>query len=105
MIRRPPRSTLFPYTTLFRSLTVIGLVTSVFYFASRDVYGTVAFHNFLGIFGVIRALESSGTLGSFERPVIPLLVMAVVTIALLVATHILLLGGNTIPAQEPTDVR
>src|SRR2546422_8254859 len=24
MIRRPPRSTLFPYTTLFRSLLVIG---------------------------------------------------------------------------------
>src|SRR5438309_6416689 len=25
MIRRPPRSTLFPYTTLFRSLTLPGL--------------------------------------------------------------------------------
>src|SRR2546425_12714654 len=25
MIRRPPRSTLFPYTTLFRSLTEAGL--------------------------------------------------------------------------------
>src|SRR2546430_4947735 len=25
MIRRPPRSTLFPYTTLFRSLVVPGL--------------------------------------------------------------------------------
>src|SRR2546428_9911165 len=25
MIRRPPRSTLFPYTTLFRSVDVIGL--------------------------------------------------------------------------------
>src|SRR5437667_9229764 len=25
MIRRPPRSTLFPYTTLFRSLAVISL--------------------------------------------------------------------------------
>src|SRR5688572_31440399 len=24
MIRRPPRSTLFPYTTLFRSLSLIG---------------------------------------------------------------------------------
>src|SRR3989442_1931596 len=24
MIRRPPRSTLFPYTTLFRSMTAIG---------------------------------------------------------------------------------
>src|SRR2546422_10816343 len=27
MIRRPPRSTLFPYTTLFRSLQAIGLGT------------------------------------------------------------------------------
>src|SRR5688572_32593830 len=26
MIRRPPRSTLFPYTTLFRSATGIGIV-------------------------------------------------------------------------------
>src|SRR3989442_3119455 len=26
MIRRPPRSTLFPYTTLFRSLVVSGVV-------------------------------------------------------------------------------
>src|SRR3712207_8988536 len=26
MIRRPPRSTLFPYTTLFRSLTVVAAV-------------------------------------------------------------------------------
>src|SRR5256885_8891893 len=25
MIRRPPRSTLFPYTTLFRSCSVIGI--------------------------------------------------------------------------------
>src|SRR3712207_7385510 len=28
MIRRPPRSTLFPYTTLFRSLAGVQLVTS-----------------------------------------------------------------------------
>src|SRR3712207_8978579 len=28
MIRRPPRSTLFPYTTLFRSPTVVELVPS-----------------------------------------------------------------------------
>src|SRR2546422_4301412 len=27
MIRRPPRSTLFPYTTLFRSLQVIGRIS------------------------------------------------------------------------------
>src|SRR5689334_24194573 len=29
MIRRPPRSTLFPYTTLFRSAFVRGLYTGV----------------------------------------------------------------------------
>src|SRR3712207_8565242 len=29
MIRRPPRSTLFPYTTLFRSLLLSGLVAAV----------------------------------------------------------------------------
>src|SRR5258708_27251802 len=29
MIRRPPRSTLFPYTTLFRSLGLIGVVVSI----------------------------------------------------------------------------
>src|SRR5256885_7776654 len=27
MIRRPPRSTLFPYTTLFRSLMLLGVAT------------------------------------------------------------------------------
>src|SRR2546421_6408468 len=28
MIRRPPRSTLFPYTTLFRSLIIFGVLIS-----------------------------------------------------------------------------
>src|SRR2546430_7760218 len=32
MIRRPPRSTLFPYTTLFRSLDGRRLVAAVFEF-------------------------------------------------------------------------
>src|SRR3989475_6693496 len=30
MIRRPPRSTLFPYTTLFRSRLVLGLLSRGF---------------------------------------------------------------------------
>ena len=29
MIRRPPRSTLFPYTTLFRSLTLVALLFTI----------------------------------------------------------------------------
>lgn len=49
-------------------LTAIGLVTSLFFFVSRDVYGTIAFHNFAGIFGVIQALERSGGPGRLGIP-------------------------------------
>src|SRR3989454_1160702 len=38
MIRRPPRSTLFPYTTLFRSPT--GTVTFTFFTTSSTCTGT-----------------------------------------------------------------
>src|SRR3712207_8997497 len=36
MIRRPPRSTLFPYTTLFRSLAIMGR-----YVLTPDVFGHI----------------------------------------------------------------
>src|SRR5215213_228317 len=64
-----------PFNTvpLIVFLSVIGLVTSAFFFVSGDVYGTIAFHNFSGILGVIRALDTSGNLSTFERPIIPLL--------------------------------
>jgi hypothetical protein len=79
-------------------LSVVGLITSLFFFVSRDVYGTIAFHNFLGIFGVIGALESSGTLGSFERPVIPLLAMAVGAVVLLIVAHAYVISGTDLRA-------
>ena len=80
-------------------LTVVGLFTSAFFFISRDVYGTIAFHNFLGIFGVIGALEASGNLASFERPIIPILIMAVVAVALLIAAHVRWLNVGTAPTR------
>src|SRR2546422_4433133 len=40
MIRRPPRSTLFPYTTLFRSMALMSLVLSApFVIAERRAAG------------------------------------------------------------------
>src|SRR2546430_12790276 len=44
MIRRPPRSTLFPYTTLFRSLPLVGAVSfgaGVLFFPISYVFGDV----------------------------------------------------------------
>src|SRR5258708_18279608 len=37
MIRRPPRSTLFPYTTLFRSTTITAARTSVHAIVRKNV--------------------------------------------------------------------
>src|SRR5260221_8990395 len=37
MIRRPPRSTLFPYTTLFRSLLVPTFIEAAWFFDSTDM--------------------------------------------------------------------
>src|SRR2546422_3381625 len=44
MIRRPPRSTLFPYTTLFRSLTIFRFRTAeeAIHLANDNPYGLVA---------------------------------------------------------------
>src|SRR3712207_7769497 len=42
MIRRPPRSTLFPYTTLFRSLKRDVASKGIMFFASIDQSGLAA---------------------------------------------------------------
>lgn len=64
-------------------LTGVGLVTSVFFLVSRDVVGTVLFHNWLGVLGIVGALEEAGALGAFSVPQPPLLAMATVTLAVL----------------------
>src|SRR3954449_5464403 len=67
MIRRPPRSTLFPYTTLFRSgLALIPIarwriVESYGAKAPLDVPGVVLAS--AGLFGVVLALVRGNTLG------------------------------------------
>src|SRR2546427_10875671 len=53
MIRRPPRSTLFPYTTLFRSLRAVGtpfsMAITVTGFAVGAIFAIVAIVPSLGI--------------------------------------------------------
>src|SRR3712207_7873425 len=57
MIRRPPRSTLFPYTTLFRS--VVGLAIRLW---GRKRFATYVWrlaHTMQGVAGDPRAVEGS----------------------------------------------
>src|SRR3712207_7097179 len=74
MIRRPPRSTLFPYTTLFRSVGLAGAA----YLALQAVYTTTLKHtailDVMSISGgfVIRALAG---VAAVESPISPWLIV------------------------------
>src|SRR5256885_8603502 len=66
MIRRPPRSTLFPYTTLFRSLGVEILTSSghTFVISSVSDCGGKLATTVGGPFGVTRSEEHTSELQS-----------------------------------------
>jgi hypothetical protein len=66
-------------------LSVIGLITSAFFFVSRDVCGTIVFHNFMGVLGVANALAAKGQLASMSTVQVPLFATAAVTILVLLA--------------------
>src|SRR2546427_2219354 len=72
MIRRPPRSTLFPYTTLFRSiLTSLCLVNPGLYRKSFLVYNGLSFR--LGLSCHVRSEEHTSELQSQSNLVCRLL--------------------------------
>src|SRR3712207_7539717 len=71
MIRRPPRSTLFPYTTLFRSLVIVVMTTVRAALAAGGPLGSLAavdaaFGGLLGVF-VALALTSWLTVARLDR--------------------------------------
>lgn len=83
-----------PATIAF--LSIIGVLTSLVYFIGRDVYATIVFHNFLGVFGVMQALSASGALASYRTPLIPLIVMAFISLIIFILTDVFYVrrGGN-----------
>lgn len=68
-------------------LSAVGVATSLFFVLSRDLYGTVVFHTWLALFGVLRALREAGALQAYERLSAPLVAMALVSLGLLIAIH------------------
>ncbi|HEX6252556.1 MAG TPA: hypothetical protein VFZ56_14130 [Gemmatimonadaceae bacterium] len=68
-------------------LTMVGLITSAFFFTVRSAYGTIFLHNFLGLFGVLEALARRGRLESLQRPNVALLVTAAGALGLLLMLH------------------
>ena len=73
--------------TMVGALTMVGLGTSLFLFLGRDISGTIAFHNALALFGVLRALGEAGVLGRYETLQLPLLASAIVTVGAVLAVR------------------
>src|SRR2546425_6220872 len=69
MIRRPPRSTLFPYTTLFRSIVLLTLAVTKFSEGAWIVVLVIPL--LVGVFVVMRShydeVASELSLEGFER--------------------------------------
>lgn len=68
-------------------LTGIGLATSLWWFASRDVYGTAVFHNFFGVTGVLAALQAGGRVPEQPTLAVPLVVTAIVVAIAVLVPH------------------
>lgn len=92
----------FNTTGMVALLSVVGLVTSAVFFITRDVYATIIFHNFLGVFGVVQALGASGQLDTFADLQPPLLIMAAATVATLVLSDWMMLGRGAATGDSPS---
>lgn len=78
-----------PFNTLqwAATLSVVGVATGIFFFSSRDVYGTIAFHNWLGVIGVSQSLDAAGKLEEYQQPIISLYATGLLGLGLLVVMH------------------
>ncbi len=65
-------------------LMVVGLLTSLVYFLTRDVYATILVHNFMGMKGVMGSID----LAILRQPLVPLYLLVVLSVAALVLVHL-----------------
>src|SRR3712207_9281606 len=83
MIRRPPRSTLFPYTTLFRS-NIISLMIAIMENGEEYVFSKVGVETTSEMFNSIISLETK----SCDKPLNPMINSGAIAI-------VSLIKGNT----------
>lgn len=85
-----------PFNTfkMVMMLSIIGFFTGVFYFLTRSIYGTILFHNFLGMKGVTDALAKSGRIENFKSFQIPIVATALIALIVLIVLDITILRNT-----------
>src|SRR3712207_1984415 len=102
MIRRPPRSTLFPYTTLFRSnFTVWFAVTFWVYLETRSVFATGVISGIYMLFTAASGIWFGGLVDRYRKRAVMLGSSGVSLLLYTAATAVYLLAD---PAafRDPT---
>jgi hypothetical protein len=65
-------------------LTVVGIGTGLIYFVGRSFYGTLAFHNFMALIGIVSSLVAADQIGPYRQPLPPLLATALIALLVVV---------------------
>ena len=77
----------FSQVNMILFLLVPGVLTSLFYFISHEIYATIIFHNFQGMVGVIGNLEHPEI---FNHPLYALYLLMLISVLALVGADLLL---------------
>jgi len=80
--------------TMVAFLSLVGLRTSLFFFATRDLFATIVFHNFPAVAGVTRALLDGGETEAPADLQAALLTTAALSLAIVLA------GERLLPRQS-----
>jgi membrane protease YdiL (CAAX protease family) len=84
----------FNQPSMIAFLSLVGLLTGLVFFFGRDIYATMAFHNFLGVIGVMQTPNTAGSLSAYYSPIVPLIGMALISLALFIFMDIFYVRGG-----------
>ncbi len=77
----------FNSVRMIQQLSLIGLLTSAFFFLTRDVYGTIVFHNFIGMHLVLWASRQHDIIEQYQTTRWIHLTTAIASLGLLIVVH------------------
>lgn len=93
----PPNNT---FEAVIFTTVLVGVATSLFFFISYDIYGTIVFSNFQWTFGVLHGQASSGNLGTYDQPMYIFYVMALVSVIVLITMDMKFIRRKNITNQH-----
>jgi hypothetical protein len=76
-----------------------GALSSIVYFIGRDIYATIAFHNFQALFGVMNNVN----IQSLLYPIYPVIIIGIVSIVILAISDLLIVRKTKVYVDTTSD--